>query len=41
MNSLKVAEEIIDQVDGEISDAEAMESVTDWSVTSLTDKCLV
>ena len=34
MDSLEATEEIIDQVDGEISDDEAMESIADPSVAT-------
>ena len=34
MDSLEVTEEIIDQVDDEISGQEALEFVADWSVIS-------
>ena len=33
MDSLEVAEEVIDQFDDEISAQEALEFVTDWSVS--------
>ena len=33
MDSSEATEEIIDQDDGEVSDDEAMESITDWNVS--------